>query len=195
MKRTLILIFLCVCILTTSLLAKFGLSQKYLMRPYAYFERITTVFDNMPTADSSDIKFNVLDDEEYIQPEIDSLEDFFIAIPIFWNNLCVMVKNIVSLFTNFFTYVGKTISNVFKMKGYITTVFMSFVPLDWEKMQDDNVDVKLFFFGHVKNIPFSKYYGVVEDEDIDKPTPPATGGSSGPIIIPDFGIGDGNIIL
>lgn len=221
MKRTLILLFLCICILTTSMLAKYGLSQEYLMRPYAYFERITTVFDNTPSADDVEITFNVFESEEYVSlglelpvwqsVSFDGITDVVPALrtfmnnignyvsaiakqslsvtPKLWHNFVVLAKNAVSLVPKVIVYVGKTLVNVFKMKGFVITAVMSLVPLDWERMQEDGVEIKLFFFGNLGEIPFSKYYGIVTEDDIDPPTVDTdTGTNTGGFELPDDGL-------
>ena len=202
MKRF-IVFFLVIAILSSSLLAAFGLSTKYIMRPYEYIERMKSVFENSPIEKTEEVTFAVDSELQYhdlgiklptwTSVEIDSITEVPAALGVFMNRsmtyVGAFVKELFNVFPRMFAnlkiafsyylgpiprfivYVGKSIKNIFVTKGYIKVVAISLVPLDWIEMKEDNVKLRIPWFGNIAGIPFELYYGLSDvGEDTEEDT-------------------------
>ena len=93
--KTIIAIFLTIALLVSSLLASVGLSTKYVMRPYEYFERFVRVFDNMPLDNNEKPQLWNTEKPEYY--------DLGLKLPV-WNSVTIdgitEVPSALSLFVN-----------------------------------------------------------------------------------------------
>ena len=189
MKKALI-ILLTLCILSSAMLSRYGLSQEYVLPPYQYVERIKTVIDNVPTTDRIDIDFDVFHDEAYqsvqmniptwVSVNVEGLSDVIPAvgrmftslgtfvgdffrevasiIPRLWNNFLTFSRNVLGLIPKVIVYLGKTFKKVYSRIDYFKCVILSFIPLDWEKMQEDGSDIRLLFFGALSQIPIVQFF-------------------------------------
>ena len=229
MKRFIAFLLL-IAVLTSSLLATFGLSTKYIMRPYEYIERLKTVFQNAPISKTEDVTFSEGTDLQYndlsiklpvwTSVEIDSIREVPKALGVFMNRsmtyVGAAVKEMISviprLFSNlkiafshyfglvprFIIYVGKSIKNIFVTKFYVKIVALSFVPLDWNEMKEDNVKIRIPWFGGIAGLPFEIYYQIKDAvEDIEPPNNEngempdednESGGNNNGVIDEDFNI-------
>lgn len=191
MKRF-IVFFLVIAILSSSLLAAFGLSTKYIMRPYEYIERMQSVFENSPIEKTEEVTFAADSELQYhdlgiklptwTSVEIDSITEVPKALGVFMNrsmtyiaafakelfsvfprmfaNLKIAFSHYLGLIPRFIVYVGKSIKNIIVTKGYIKVAVISLVPLDWLEMKEDNVKLRIPWFGSIAGIPFELYYGL-----------------------------------
>ncbi len=97
------------------------------------------------------------------------VKELFSVFPKMFANLKIAFRHYLGPIPKFIVYVGRSIKNAITTKYYIKVVCISLIPLDWLEMKQDEVKLRLPWFGAPLGLPLEIYYGIRDNIDGEEP--------------------------